>query len=165
MAVFPGNQGGPLEHVIAAKAIAFEECLQPSFKNYCKNVIKNAKVMANELEKHDYKIISNGTDNHLVLIDLRNKNITGKDAELALVKSNITTNKNMVPFDDKSPFITSGIRLGTAAVTTRGIKEDEIRKIVNLIDSSLSNYLNDSKLSSIANEVHNFMNNRPLFTV
>ena len=121
--------------------------------------------MASELEKHDYKIISNGTDNHLVLIDLRNKNITGKDAELALVKSNITTNKNMVPFDDKSPFITSGIRLGTAAVTTRGIKEDEIRKIVNLIDSSLSNYLNDSKLSSIANEVHNFMNNRPLFTV
>ena len=164
MAVFPGNQGGPLEHVIAAKAIAFEECLQPSFKNYCKNVIKNAKVMANELEKHDYKIISNGTDNHLVLIDLRNKKITGKDAELALVKSNITTNKNMVPFDDKSPFITSGIRLGTAAVTTRGLKEDDIRLIVKLIDSSLANYLNNSKLSTIANEVHDFMNNRPLFT-
>ena len=165
MAVFPGNQGGPLEHVIAAKAIAFEECLQPSFKNYCKNVIKNAKVMASELEKHDYKIISNGTDNHLVLIDLRNKNITGKDAELALVKSNITTNKNMVPFDDKSPFITSGIRLGTAAVTTRGLKEDDIRMIVKLIDSSLSNYLNNSKLSLIANEVRDFMNSRPLFTV
>ena len=164
MAVFPGNQGGPLEHVIAAKAIAFEECLQPSFKNYCKNVIKNAKVMASELEKHDYKIISNGTDNHLVLIDLRNKKITGKDAELALVKSNITTNKNMVPFDDKSPFITSGIRLGTAAVTTRGLKEDDIRMIVKLIDSSLSNYLNNSKLSLIANEVHDFMNSRPLFT-
>ena len=164
MAVFPGNQGGPLEHVIAAKAIAFEECLQPSFKNYSKNVIKNAKVMANELEKHDYKIISNGTDNHLVLIDLRNKKITGKDAELALVKSNITTNKNMVPFDDKSPFITSGIRLGTAAVTTRGLKEDDIRMIVKLIDSSLANYLNNSKLSTIANEVHDFMNNRPLFT-
>ena len=165
MAVFPGNQGGPLEHVIAAKAIAFEECLQPSFKNYCKNVIKNAKVMASELEKHDYKIISNGTDNHLVLIDLRNKNITGKHAELALVKSNITTNKNMVPFDDKSPFITSGIRLGTAAVTTRGLKEDDIRMIVKLIDSSLSNYLNNSKLSLIANEVRDFMNSRPLFTV
>ena len=165
MAVFPGNQGGPLEHVIAAKAIAFEECLQPSFKNYCKNVIKNAKVMANELEKYDYKIISNGTDNHLVLIDLRNKKITGKDAELALVKSNITTNKNMVPFDDKSPFITSGIRLGTAAVTTRGLKEDDIRMIVKLIDSSLSNYLNNSKLSLIANEVRDFMNSRPLFTV
>ena len=120
--------------------------------------------MANELEKHDYKIISNGTDNHLVLIDLRNKKITGKDAELALVKSNITTNKNMVPFDDKSPFITSGIRLGTAAVTTRGLKEDDIRMIVKLIDSSLTNYLNNSKLSSIANEVHDFMNSRPLFT-
>ena len=165
MAVFPGNQGGPLEHVIAAKAIAFEECLQPSFKNYCKNVIENAKIMANELEKRDYKIVSNGTDNHLVLIDLRNKNITGKDAELALVKSNITTNKNMVPFDDKSPFITSGIRLGTAAVTTRGLREDDIRKIVNLIDSSLTNFSDDSKLNSIANEVQDFMNDRPLFTV
>ena len=164
MAVFPGNQGGPLEHVIAAKAIAFEECLQPSFTNYCKNVIKNAKVMANELEKLDYKIISNGTDNHLVLIDLRNKNITGKDAELALVKSNITTNKNMVPFDDKSPFITSGIRLGTAAITTRGLKEDEIRRVVKLIDNSINNSLDDSKLTTVANEVHDFMISRPLFT-
>ena len=121
--------------------------------------------MANELEKRDYKIVSNGTDNHLVLIDLRNKNITGKDAELALVKSNITTNKNMVPFDDKSPFITSGIRLGTAAVTTRGLREDDIRRIVNLIDSSLTNFSDDSKLNSIANEVQDFMNDRPLFTV
>jgi len=164
MAVFPGNQGGPLEHVIAAKAIAFEECLQPSFKNYCMNVIKNAKVMANELEKLNYKIISNGTDNHLVLIDLRNKNITGKDAELALVKSNITTNKNMVPFDDKSPFITSGIRLGTAAITTRGLKEDDIRRVVNLIDNSINNSLDDSKLTTVANEVYDFMINRPLFT-
>ena len=120
--------------------------------------------MASELQKLDYNIISNGTDNHLVLIDLRNKNITGKDAELALVKSNITTNKNMVPFDDKSPFVTSGIRLGTAAVTTRGIKEDDIRKIVHLIDSSLNSYLDDSKLSMISNEVCDFMNNRPLFT-
>ena len=164
MAVFPGNQGGPLEHVIAAKAIAFDECLQPSFKNYCKNVIKNAKVMANELEKLNYKIISNGTDNHLVLIDLRNKNITGKDAELALVKSNITTNKNMVPFDDKSPFITSGIRLGTAAITTRGLKEDDIRRVVNLIDNSINNSLDNSKLTTVANEVYDFMINRPLFT-
>ena len=164
MAVFPGNQGGPLEHVIAAKAIAFDECLQPSFKNYCKNVIKNAKVMANELEKLNYKIISNGTDNHLVLIDLRNKNITGKDAELALVKSNITTNKNMVPFDDKSPFITSGIRLGTAAITTRGLKEDDIRRVVNLIDNSINSSLDNSKLTTVANEVYDFMINRPLFT-
>lgn len=164
MAVFPGNQGGPLEHVIAAKAIAFQECLQPTFKNYCNNVLKNAKAMSNELERLDYKIISNGTDNHLVLIDLRNKNITGKDAELALVKSNITTNKNMVPFDNKSPFITSGIRLGTAAVTTRGLKEDDMKKIVNLIDKSLNNPLDESNLRSISNEVHGFMNNRPLFT-
>ena len=163
MAVFPGNQGGPLEHVIAAKAIAFEECLQPTFKDYCKNVIKNSKVLADELQKLDYKIISGGTDNHLVLIDLRNKNITGKDAELALVKSNITTNKNMVPFDDKSPFITSGIRLGTAAITTRGLKENDIRRIVNLIDISLNNSSDHSKLSSIANEVHDFMSKRPLF--
>ena len=123
------------------------------------------KLWLMKLEKRDYKIISNGTDNHLVLIDLRNKNINGKDAELALVKSNITTNKNMVPFDDKSPFITSGIRLGTAAVTTRGLREDDIRKIVNLIDSSLTNFSDDSKLNSIANEVHDFMNDRPLFTV
>ena len=164
MAVFPGNQGGPLEHVIAAKAIAFQECLQPTFKNYCNNVLKNTKAMANELERLDYKIISNGTDNHLVLIDLRNKNITGKDAELALVKSNITTNKNMVPFDNKSPFITSGIRLGTAAVTTRGLKEDDMKKIVNLIDRSLNSPLDDSQLRLISNEVHDFMNNRPLFT-
>ena len=163
MAVFPGNQGGPLEHVIAAKAIAFEECLQPSFKDYCKNVIKNARVLADELQRLDYEIISGGTDNHLVLIDLRNKNITGKDAELALVKSNITTNKNMVPFDDKSPFITSGIRLGTAAITTRGLKENDIRRIVNLIDISLNNSSDHSKLSSIANEVHDFMSKRPLF--
>ena len=120
--------------------------------------------MSNELERLDYKIISNGTDNHLVLIDLRNKNITGKDAELALVKSNITTNKNMVPFDNKSPFITSGIRLGTAAVTTRGLKEDDMKKIVNLIDKSLNNPLDESNLRSISNEVHGFMNNRPLFT-
>ena len=121
--------------------------------------------MANELEKLDYKVISNGTDNHLVLIDLRNKNITGKDAELALVKSNITTNKNMVPYDDRSPFITSGIRLGTAAITTRGLKEEDIKKIVNLIDSSLSNSSDDSKLRSIADEVVDFMKNRPLFKV
>ena len=120
--------------------------------------------MANELEKLNYKIISNGTDNHLVLIDLRNKNITGKDAELALVKSNITTNKNMVPFDDKSPFITSGIRLGTAAITTRGLKEDDIKRVVNLIDNSINNSLDDSKLTTVANEVHDFMINRPLFT-
>ena len=163
MAVFPGNQGGPLEHVIAAKAIAFEECLQPSFKNYCKNVINNAKIMAKELEKRDYKIVSNGTDNHLVLIDLRNKNITGKDAELALVKSNITTNKNMVPFDDKSPFITSGIRFGTAAITTRGVDSSEIVKVVEFIDEVIQNYQDENVIKDVRFKVNSLMSGKKLF--
>ena len=134
MAVFPGNQGGPLEHVIAAKAIAFGECLQPSFKDYMHRVKKNAAAMAAAFVSRGYKLISEGTDNHMMLIDLRNKNITGKDAELALVKAEITTNKNMVPFDDKSPFVTSGIRVGTAAITTRGLVEADMETIVDLID-------------------------------
>ena len=133
MAVFPGNQGGPLMHVIAAKAIAFEEAQQPSFKIYMKQVRNNAQVMATAFTERNYKLISGGTDNHMMLIDLRNKNVTGKDAELALVKAEITANKNMVPFDDKSPFVTSGIRVGTAAITTRGLKEQDMETIVELL--------------------------------
>ena len=140
MAVFPGNQGGPLMHIIAAKAIAFEEALQPSFKAYMEQVRKNAQALAAAFVAKDYHLISGGTDNHLMLIDLRNKNITGKDAELALVKAEITANKNMVPFDDKSPFVTSGIRIGAAAITTRGLKENEMGIVVDLIDRVITNY-------------------------
>ena len=163
MAVFPGNQGGPLMHVIAAKAIAFEEALQASFKTYMKQVKNNAQAMANAFVDLDYKLISGGTDNHMMLIDLRNKNITGKDAELALVKADITANKNMVPFDDKSPFVTSGIRLGTSAITTRGLKEDDMKNIVNLIDRVLSNIGNPDVLDTVSNEVHVLMEGRELF--
>ena len=137
-AIFPGNQGGPLEHVIAAKAVAFAEALSEDFLFYILQVKKNAQVMADEFVKRDYKIISGGTDNHMMLIDLRNKNITGKDAESVLGKAEITVNKNMVPFDDKSPFVTSGIRIGTAAVTTRGLKEDDMIKIVDFIDKAIT---------------------------
>ena len=163
MAVFPGNQGGPLMHVIAAKAIAFEEALQASFKTYMKQVRDNAQAMAKAFIDLDYQLISGGTENHMMLIDLRNKNITGKDAELALVKADITANKNMVPFDDKSPFVTSGIRLGTAAITTRGLKEDDMKNIVNLIDRVLSNLGNPDVLDTVANEVHVLMEGRELF--
>ena len=163
MAVFPGNQGGPLMHVIAAKAIAFEEALQASFKTYMKQVRDNAQEMAKAFVDLDYQLISGGTDNHMMLIDLRNKNITGKDAELALVKADITANKNMVPFDDKSPFVTSGIRLGTAAITTRGLKEDDMKNIVNLIDRVLSNLGNTDVLDAVANDVHVLMKGRELF--
>ena len=163
MAVFPGNQGGPLMHVIAAKAIAFEEALQASFKTYMKQVRDNAQAMAKAFVDLDYQLISGGTDNHMMLIDLRNKNISGKDAELALVKADITANKNMVPFDDKSPFVTSGIRLGTAAITTRGLKEDDMKNIVNLIDRVLSNLGNPDVLDTVANEVHVLMEGRELF--
>ena len=163
MAVFPGNQGGPLMHVIAAKAIAFEEALQASFKTYMKQVRDNAQEMAKAFVDLDYQLISGGTDNHMMLIDLRNKNITGKDAELALVKADITANKNMVPFDDKSPFVTSGIRLGTAAITTRGLKEDDMKNIVNLIDRVLSNLGNPDVLDAVANDVHVLMKGRELF--
>ena len=164
MAVFPGNQGGPLEHVIAAKAIAFGECLAPSFTTYMQQVQKNAQAMAKAFVDRDYHLISGGTDNHLMLIDLRNKNITGKEAELALVKAEITANKNMVPFDDKSPFVTSGIRVGTAAITTRGLKEAEMETIVALIDRVLSNYQDDAVLAEVALEVHAFMQGHELFT-
>ena len=163
MAVFPGNQGGPLEHVIAAKAVAFGECLAPSYKTYMQQVQKNAQAMAKAFVARDYHLISGGTDNHLMLIDLRNKNITGKDAELALVKAEITANKNMVPFDDKSPFVTSGIRVGTAAITTRGLKETEMETIVDLIDRVINNYQDEAVLAEVAKEVHTLMQGRALF--
>ena len=163
MAVFPGNQGGPLEHVIAAKAVAFGECLAPSYTTYMEQVQKNAQAMAKAFVARDYHLISGGTDNHLMLIDLRNKNITGKDAELALVKAEITANKNMVPFDDKSPFVTSGIRVGTAAITTRGLKEDEMENIVDLIDRVINNYQDEAVLAGVAKEVHVLMQGRALF--
>ena len=163
MAVFPGNQGGPLEHVIAAKAVAFGECLTPSYKTYIQQVQKNAQAMAKAFVARDYHLISGGTDNHLMLIDLRNKNITGKDAELALVKAEITANKNMVPFDDKSPFVTSGIRVGTAAITTRGLKEAEMETIVALIDRVINNYQDEAVLAEVAKEVHALMQGRSLF--
>ena len=161
--VFPGSQGGPLEHVIAAKAIAFGEALKPEFKAYGEQVIKNAKLMANEFLKKGYKIISGGTENHCMLIDLRNKNITGKDAENALVKADITANKNMVPFDTQSPFITSGIRLGTPAITTRGVKENMIPVIVDLIDKVIVNYEDEKVLSEVKNEVNKLMSAYPIF--
>ena len=161
--VFPGSQGGPLEHVIAAKAIAFGEALQPEFKHYTNQVVKNSKVMANEFIKKDYKIISGGTDNHCMLIDLTNKNITGKEAENALEKADITINKNMVPFDTLSPFITSGIRLGTPAITTRGVKEDIIPTIVNLIDKVINNYQNENSVIKVKKEVNQLMKDYPIF--
>ncbi|HEY9168911.1 MAG TPA: serine hydroxymethyltransferase [Lutibacter sp.] len=162
-AVFPGNQGGPLEHVIAAKAIAFGEALTDDFLAYQIQVKKNAATMAAAFMKKGYKIISGGTDNHMMLIDLRNKNISGKDAENALVKADITVNKNMVPFDDKSPFVTSGIRIGVAAVTTRGLKENDMIGIVDLIDEVIENHENEAKLEEIAEKVNEMMSGLPLF--
>ena len=163
MAVFPGNQGGPLEHVIAAKAIAFQEALQPSFKVYMHQVQKNAQAMAAAFVVKGYHLISGGTDNHMMLIDLRNKDISGKVAEQALVKAEITTNKNMVPYDDKSPFITSGIRLGTAAITTRGLKEDDMSEIVDLIDEVIQNHKNNDILEAVEAKVFALMSGRELF--
>ncbi|MAR39466.1 MAG: serine hydroxymethyltransferase [Flavobacteriales bacterium] len=161
--VFPGSQGGPLEHVIAAKAIAFREALDSSFKEYGKQVISNSKKMAECFIKKGYKVISGGTENHCMLIDLRGKNITGKDAENALVKADITVNKNMVPFDTQSPFITSGMRVGTPAITTRGIKEDEIPYIVDLIDEVILNYEDENILNSVKNKVNDLMCKLPIF--
>ena len=163
MAVFPGNQGGPLMHVIAAKAIAFREALSPLFIDYQKRVIENSQMMASLFNKLGYKIISNGTDNHLMLIDLRNKNISGKEAEEALVRAEITVNKNMVPFDDKSPFVTSGIRIGTPAITTRGFMKNEMNLIVKMIDKVLNNHKNMSVISKVADEVKEIMKERKLF--
>jgi len=162
--VFPGTQGGPLEHVIASKAVAFGEALSDEYMEYCLQVVKNAKVMSEELMKRGYKVISGGTDNHLMLIDLRNKDITGKAAEQALVAADITVNKNMVPFDDKSPFVTSGIRVGTAAITTRGLKEDRIPWIVDLIDQVITSKGDEAVLEQVRDEVNAVMSTYPLFS-
>lgn len=163
LAVFPGNQGGPLMHIIVAKAIAFGEALKDEFFTYAMQLQKNANAMADAFVKRGYNIISGGTDNHMMLIDLRNKNISGKDAENALVKAEITVNKNMVPFDDKSPFVTSGIRVGTSAITTRGLVEEDMETIVALIDKVLVDYTNEALIEEVANEVNEMMSERPIF--
>ncbi len=162
-AVFPGNQGGPLMHIIAAKAVAFGEALSDEFFTYMLQVQKNAKAMAEAFVKRGYNIISGGTDNHMMLIDLRNKNISGKDAEQALVKAEITVNKNMVPFDDKSPFVTSGIRIGTPAITTRGLVEADMDTIVALIDQVITNHTDEAVIEEVADQVNEMMAERPMF--
>ncbi len=162
-AVFPGTQGGPLEHVIAAKAVAFGEALTPEFTVYQKQVKANAQALAKALVAKDYKIISGGTDNHLMLIDLRNKNVSGKQAENALVAADITANKNMVPFDDKSPFVTSGIRLGTPAITSRGLRENDMVQIANWIDRIVVDAENETVIKAVKNEVNEFMKAFPLY--
>jgi len=164
LAVFPGNQGGPLMHIIAAKAVAFAECLTDEFYDYQVQVQKNAKAIASSFIKRGYNLISNGTDNHMILIDLRNKGITGKEAEELLGKADITVNKNMIPFDDKSPFITSGIRIGTPAVTTRGLVEEDMETIVSFIDVLLQNHKDDEVIKNIKVGVNNMMSNRPIFS-
>lgn len=163
MAVFPGTQGGPLEHIIAAKAVAFGESLTEDYKNYCGQVIKNAQAMAKAFLAKGYDIVSGGTDNHLMLIDLRNKGISGKLAENTLVKADITINKNMVPFDDKSPFVTSGMRVGTAAMTTRGLKEADFETIVELIDEVLTHHDNETVIASVRKKVNAMMERFPLY--
>ena len=164
-AVFPGIQGGPLEHIIAAKAVSFHEALQPEYLTYQTQVKKNAAVLAQALVDKGYKIVSGGTDNHLMLVDLRSKfpDLTGKQAEQALVKADITSNKNMVPFDSRSPFLTSGLRFGTPAITTRGVKENQMGEIVELIDTTLSNVENDAIIKSVAKKVNGVMKDYPLF--
>src|SRR5476649_1556403 len=163
MAVFPGTQGGPLEHIIAAKAIAFGEALTEEYMKYILQVKENAAAMAKSFTKRGYEIISGGTDNHLMLIDLRNKNITGKAAENALVAADITVNKNMVPYDDKSPFVTSGIRVGTAAITTRGLKEKHMDEIVELIDMVIQQPEDEATLKKVRKHVHKLMEEHPLY--
>ncbi|WP_264551212.1 serine hydroxymethyltransferase [Flavobacterium sp. N2038] len=163
LAVFPGNQGGPLMHIIAAKAVAFGEALKDEFFTYAMQLQKNANAMADAFVKRGYNIISGGTDNHMMLIDLRNKNISGKEAENALVKAEITVNKNMVPFDDKSPFVTSGIRVGTAAITTRGLVEKDMETIVDLIDRVLADHTNEAVIEEVAEQVNEMMSERPIF--
>jgi glycine hydroxymethyltransferase len=163
--IFPGNQGGPLEHVIAAKAIAFGEALDPLFEKYINQVIVNAKRLSKTLSNLGYNIVSGGTDNHLLLIDLRNKNITGKDAERVLGLSKITVNKNMVPFDDQSPFVTSGIRIGTPAITTRGLLEDDMDFVAESIDSAIKYHDNENMITEIGNNVEAYMIDRPLFSI
>lgn len=164
-AVFPGIQGGPLEHVIAAKAVAFGEALTDEYKTYMKQVQKNAAIMAEELVKRGYNLVSGGTDNHCILIDLRSKGVTGKDAENTLVKADITVNKNMVPFDTESPFVTSGIRIGTPAITTRGLKEEHAIQIVQWMDNVLSDINNEETIARVRKEVNEVMGEFPLFTL
>jgi len=161
--VMPGIQGGPLMHIIAAKAVAFREALQPEFKIYTKNIIHNAQAMADEFLKLDYQLVSGGTDTHVLLIDLSNKNITGKAAEYSLGKAGITVNKNMVPFDERSPFVTSGIRVGTPAITTRGIGNSEIRQIVHWIDEAISDPENEVGLARIKSNVNELCSNFPIY--
>jgi glycine hydroxymethyltransferase len=163
MAIFPGIQGGPLEHVIAAKAIAFGEILDESYTKYAHQIQKNAQAMAKAFVAKDYGIISSGTDNHLMLIDLRNKNITGKKAQETLDRAHITLNKNAVPFDDKSPFVTSGIRIGVPAVTTRGMMEEHMQTVVNFVDKVLMNIDDENVVKKTADEVHSFMEQFPLY--
>ncbi len=163
MGVFPGTQGGPLEHVIAAKAIAYGECLSDEYMLYCVQVIKNAQTMAKALIEKGYKIISGGTDNHCMLIDLRSKNLTGKEAEKALGEADITVNKNMVPFDDKSPFVTSGIRIGTPAITSRGLKEKDCLKVVEYIDAALKHKDNPKEIAKLKSKINTMMAKFPLF--
>ena len=162
-AVFPGNQGGPLEHIIAAKAVAFGEALTDEFLHYMVQVKKNAKAMAEAFVAKGYDVISGGTDNHMMLIDLRNKGVTGKEAEETLVKAEITVNKNMVPFDNQSPFVTSGIRVGTAAITTRGLKEEDMKTVVDLIDGVITNIEDEAVLEETKNKIHSMMSDKPLF--
>lgn len=161
--VFPGTQGGPLEHVIAAKAVAFGEALTDEYKQYCQQVVRNAQAMANAFVDKGYKVISDGTDNHGMLIDLRSKGVTGKDAENALVKAHITVNKNMVPFDEQSPFVTSGMRVGTPAVTTRGVNEIQCMKMVELIDTVITDHENDGTINAVGDKVKQMMQGLPLF--
>ena len=161
--IMPGIQGGPLMHVIAAKAVAFSEALKPSFKNYCEQIVANASKLSEEMKKKDYRLISDGTDTHLILIDLTNKNISGKKAEQKLEEAGITTNKNMIPFDKRSPMITSGIRIGTPALTTRGMKEEQMIYIADLIDRVISDYDNDAVILKVKNEVKNLCDSFKLY--
>ena len=162
-AVFPGIQGGPLEHVIAAKAVAFAEAIDPKFETYAKQVVANARALAKAMVDNGFDIVSGGTDNHLMLVDLRNKNVNGKETEKALVKADITCNKNMVPFDDKSAFTTSGIRLGTAAITTRGLREDDMTIIAGLINDVVMNLKDETVIAGVRKKVNELMDSKPLF--
>ena len=161
--VMPGIQGGPLMHIIMAKAVAFGEALTDNFDKYVKQVIKNAKTLSDELIEHGFDVVSGGTDNHLILIDLSNKNVTGKQAESSLGAAGITVNKNMVPFDKRSPFVTSGIRIGTPAATTRGMKEDEMKRIAGIINDAVDNFENEEKLAQLKTEVKKLCSGFPLF--
>jgi glycine hydroxymethyltransferase len=163
MGVFPGTQGGPLEHVIAAKAVSFREILSDDFTVYAKQIKLNGQAMAKAFTAKNYEIISGGTDNHLMLIDLRNKSLTGKKAQETLDKAHITLNKNAVPFDDKSPFVTSGIRVGVPAITTRGMKEDDMVTVVDMVDKILMNIENENIINSVNNEVKEWMKQFPLY--